>query len=71
MDKTRLKTLILYHIYSSKILVGILLLIMIINLLLGIAFKNSMNGVGSIDIASYLFQCLLDTNYSKKHLHFL
>lgn len=55
MDKTRLKTLILYHIYSSKILVGILLLIMIINLILGIAFKSSANGVGSIDIASYIF----------------
>lgn len=55
MDKTRLKTLILYHIYSSKILVGILLLIMIINLLLGIAFKSSANGVGSIDIATYIF----------------
>lgn len=55
MDKTRLKTLILYHIYSSKILVGILLLIMIINLILGIAFKSSVNGVGSIDIASYIF----------------
>lgn len=55
MDRARLKTLILYHIYSSKVLVGILLLIMFVNLLLGIAFKHSINSAGSMDIASYIF----------------
>ena len=76
MDRARLKTLILYHIYSSKVLVGILLLIMFVNLLLGIAFKHSINSAGSMDIASYifalfvgyelfreLFQYLIDNNH--------
>lgn len=55
MDKRRLKNLILYHLYSSKILVGILLLIMIINLALGVIFKDNEAAIGSIDIASYIF----------------
>ena len=57
--RQRLKTLILYHIYSSKILVGILLLIMFVNLLPGIAFKHSIHSAGSMDIASYIFAMLV------------
>ncbi|MFV0556569.1 MAG: hypothetical protein ACK5LM_05670 [Lactovum sp.] len=55
MDNRRLKTLILYHIYSSKILAAILLLIMAINLVLGLIFKEVPNPVGSIDLAAYIF----------------
>ncbi|MDT2759145.1 hypothetical protein [Enterococcus xiangfangensis] len=55
MDKRRLKNLILYHLYSSKILVGILLLILSINLVLGIVLKGVPGPVGSIDAAAFIF----------------
>lgn len=71
MDRARLKTLILYHIYSSKVLVGILLLIMFVNLLLGIAFKHSINSAGSMDIASYIFAMFVGYELFREVFRFL
>lgn len=55
MDKNRLYNLVLYHFNSTKVIVGILLLIMLVNLILGFIFKGNEDAIGSIDIASYVF----------------